>query len=287
MGNSEDHCKFIGFFVLVIVIITLFSSPSLLLSKTITVIGTELSYSTSNEKQIRTRIDLGHKNCFRSFPKNISGWESMEYDTTVLGRQLDADVLLMRRYKDPINSQPVFFLITHSDNHSSFHPPIICYPSLGYTIIEETLENIFVKNVSWAEKPFYSTFENKSGLYFNADTPISVKKLTVIKERGGTIVEKRVVLYFYVKNAALSSNEVTMVSVSSVVPSEERYEETLTLCKTFAGLAFSYLFEMQPEDESIVMSLIKSGIGGISVVIGLIAMPFSIILYPWMKRKRG
>jgi hypothetical protein len=285
MGKYEDHCKFIGFFVLVIVIITLVSSPSMLLARNVTVVGTELSYSTGNEKNIRTKMDLGDLNCFSSFPKNISGWNSMDYDTMRYQDLLDADVLLMRRYKEPVSSQPVFFLITYSDNLSSFHPPIICYPSLGYDVVSESVEKIPIMDVSWAEKPLYATYENKSDAFFDSDDMISVKKLDLAKYKKDVLVERKVVLYFYLKNEFSVSNAVTLVRVSAVVPSNDTYEDTLALCKAFCAEAMPHMFKIAEEDDSVAASLVKAGPVGWFGIVSLLFVPVVIMFYPGIKKR--
>jgi len=285
MGKYEDHCKFIGFFVLVIVVITLLSSPSFLLARNVTVVGTELSYSTGNEKTIRTEMDLGDLDCFNSFPKNISGWLGMDYDTKRYQEVLDADVLLMRRYKDPASFQPVFLVITFSDNRSSFHPPIICYPSLGYDIISESVENIPIRDVSWAEKPLYGTYENKTESYFDSNDVISVKKLDLAKYKKDVLTERKVVLYFYLKNDFSTSHEVTMGRVSAVVSSEDTYDDTLGLCKAFCAEAMPHMFKISEEEDSVASSLIKAGPVGWFGIVSLLLMPVVIIFYPWVKKR--
>ena len=92
------------------------------------------------------------------FPNDISGWSGSNYDTTRVAESLGADVMLLRAYSHPEFYQPVFFLIVQSTNRSSFHPPIVCYPALGYTIEEEGKEEIPVHNISWVEEPLYSTW---------------------------------------------------------------------------------------------------------------------------------
>jgi len=57
-----------------------------------------------------------------------------------------------RDYSHPKLYQPVFFLIMQSTNRSSFHPPVVGYPALGYTIETEGKEKIPVQNVSWVEE---------------------------------------------------------------------------------------------------------------------------------------
>lgn len=283
--KKADHHLFIGLLAFSVVLIVLFSSTSSIFAKEVTVIDTELNRRTGNEQGILSKIDIGNSSWFQQFPKNISGWTSMDYDYEKFQDRLDADVLIMRRYTDPVTHQSVFFLITHSDNRSSFHPPIVCYPALGYTILDENVENVFVKNVSWAAKPLYSTWENKSEMYATTKTPMSVKKLELEKTKNGNVIERKVVLYFYVKDTDITSDEVTMVRVSSVFPTSKTYDESLKICSSFAGEVFPHLFEMQPEEPSIIQNLLNMGFTGIITLMVVLLMPLAIIIFPYIKRK--
>jgi len=286
MHRTEDYSKLIGFIVFALALILLLSSPSMLLAKTVDMIGTELSYITDNEQTIRVKMDLGNSEHVRTFPASMNGWTSSDYDTTRLAENLDADTMLMRSYIQPNSIQPVFFLIMHSDNRSSFHPPIICYPALGYTIVEEGTAIVPVNNESWAEeKPLYKTWEDKAEELGFFNETITVKKLIVIKESDGEITERRIVLYFYVKNSFLSADDVTMIRVSAVAPTNGAYDETMNTCKDFMGKTIPYLFEKQQEEDSIAISLAKSGLGGWILIVVILAVPFLIMFYPELKRK--
>ena len=173
----------------------------------------------------------------------------------------------------------------HSNNRSSFHPPVVCYPALGYTIVEEGKEYVTVKNANWVEKPLYQIWEDQADELGVFKGTITVKKLVVIKESDGMVTERRVMLYFCVKGGFSPSATVTMIRVSAVAPTSGSYDETMSTCKEFMGEAVPYLFEMRPEEDSIAVSLIKSGLGGWSVIVILLASPFLIMFYPQIKRK--
>ncbi|MGC9445130.1 MAG: exosortase-associated EpsI family protein, partial [Candidatus Methanospirareceae archaeon] len=152
----EQYARIIGLLMLTFVIITLFSTPSTILAKRVTMIGTELSYTTSYQLPVRTKLDLGNTQHLQAFPKQIGEWSGYEYNTEGLKESLGADVMLMRAYSHPKLYQPIFLLVMQSYNRSSFHPPIVCYPALGYTIEYEGNELVTVQNASWVEDPWFS-----------------------------------------------------------------------------------------------------------------------------------
>ena len=258
----EKYCRIIGLLLLVSVIAVLFSTPSMIFAKSITTIGTELSYATEDEMPVRTRIDFGNNERISAFPKQIGDWNALDYNTTGVAESLGADVMLLRAYSHPELYQPVFFLIMQSKNRSSFHPPIVCYPALGYTIEEEGKEEVPVHNVSWAADP-YPTYALYGGLErdvtFNGS--ISVKKLIVAKksEEGNKITTRKVVLYFYVKENPFVSNNVTMVRVAALVPPEGSYDGTLKIAKEFMGDTIPCMFEMQEEEEPVLFTILIYG----------------------------
>jgi hypothetical protein len=154
----EEYSRIIGFILLVILICLLFSTPSTILARSITTIGTELSHATGDETPVRTKLDFGSNEHMQTFPKQIGDWKASDYNTTGAAESLGADVMLMRAYSHPELYQPVFFLIMQSNNRSSFYPPIVCYPALGYTIEEEGKEKIPVHNVSGIEDVSFATW---------------------------------------------------------------------------------------------------------------------------------
>jgi len=273
-----EYSKFIGLLLLAFVIIFLFSTPSMILAKTVTTIGTELSHATEDEVVVRTKMDFGNNEHIQAFPKQIGDWTGSDYDTTRIAERLGADVILMRAYSHPKLYQPVFFLIMQSNNRSSFHPPIVCYPALGYTIEEEGREEVPVQNASWAAERWIQKD-------MSSNVTIVVKKLVVTKEaeEDGKITERRVVLYYYVKDRPLASNTVTMVRVSALAPAEGSYEGILNISKEFMGDTTPCMFEMQKEEPTIFTSLASGSIADKAALVMLFLVPLAIIFYPKLK----
>ena len=276
----EEYSRAIGLLLLLFVIILVFSTPSMILARTITTIDTELSYASDDAMPVRTKMDFGNNEHIQKFPEQLGNWTAYEYNTTGLAERLNADVMLMRAYSHPKYYQPVFFLIMQSNNRSSFHPPIVCYPALGYTIKEEGLAEVPVHNVSWAAGYWRAEeYEREYGLLFNGT--IAAKKLIVTKEskEEGQVKERRVVLYFYVKQT-FASNTVTMIRVSALAPRNGSYAGILNRTKEFMGDTVPHLFEVQKE-EPIILTVFSSGpaIGKLAIAM-LFLVPLGFIFYP-------
>ena len=295
----EEYSKIIGLLLLAFVIVILLSTPSMLLAKSITTIGTELSHATGDETPVRAMMDFGNNEHMQAFPEQIGDWKGSDYNTSRIAESLSADVLLMRAYSHPKLYQPVFFLIMQSTNRSSFHPPIVCYPALGYTIEEEGKEMIPVQNISWIEElPLYDTRkdkgkgEDKEGIYFNRTITISAKKLIVIKKSGENgnekVTERRTVLYFYVKENpfGLTPNTVTMVRVSALAPLEGSYDGILNITKEFMGDTMPYMFEIREEEPILFTALASGSVSGKVALVILFLAPFTIIFYPQIRINR-
>jgi hypothetical protein len=276
------YAKIIGLLMLAFVIILLFSTPSMILAKRVTMIGTELSYATGDELPVRTKLDLGNNEHMQAFPSKIGAWTAYDYNTTGLAESLHADVLLMRAYSHPQLYQPIFFLIMQSNNRSSFHPPIVCYPALGYIIEGEGKETVTVHNVSWVEDPWLSKANMKRN-----DVLLSVKKLVVVKEAAdtGKVTERRVVLYFYVKEPPLSSDTITMARVEALAPTDGSCEEILKVAREFMGEIIPRMFEVQRSERSLFSSLATGSIADKLALILLFLAPLAVIFYPELRSR--
>ncbi|MEA1943954.1 MAG: exosortase-associated EpsI family protein [Euryarchaeota archaeon] len=277
MKLLEEYSTIIGLLALTFVLVILLSTPSMIFAESITVIDTELSHASANAMPVRTKMDFGSDEYMERFPMEIGGWKGSDYNTTKLAASLGADVMLMRAYSSPASYQPLFLLIVQSNNRSSFHPPVICYPALGYTIEKEGRENVSVQNVSWVEEPVYGKDKENAS--------ISVKKLVVVKESDGKIIERRVVLYLYVKRG-FTSNTITMIRVSALAPLHGSYAGILEEEKEFFNDAFPHLFEFKKGEKLIIYQLIDSGLPGCVLVIVLFMIPILIICYPRFERTR-
>ena len=281
----DEYSMFIGLILLGFVIVILLSTPSSILASSITTIDTELSHASRDAMSVRTQMDFGNNEHVAAFPMVIGDWRGTEDDTAKLKESLGADVMLMRAYSHPEIRQLVFFHILQSNNRSSFHPPIVCYPALGYSIEEEGKENISVQNVSWASKPMYPVLERRKEECGCFNGTISAKKLIIVKESEDQVKERRVVLYFYVKDNPISSDTVTLVRVSALAPVDGSYAGALSICKDFMGDTFPYMFEFREGEDIIAVQLAKSGIGGWLIIGALVSVPFGIIVYPRIKKR--
>ena len=276
----EGYAKIFGLLMLAFVIMMLFSTPTMILARRVTMIGTELSHTTSDELSVRTKLDLGNTEHIQAFPKQIDGWTAFDYDATKLLEQLGADVMLMRAYAHPNVNQPVFFLIMQSNNRSSFHPPIVCYPALGYTIEDEGKETVTVRDVSWIEEPL---FPERAGKLTEVSLP--VKKLVVVKQEPdtGRVTERRVVLYFYVKDLPLTSNAITMVRVDALAPMDGSYEGSLNVSREFMGETIPCMFEVQRPEHRIFASLATGSLFDKLTLILYFLAPVTLIFYPELR----
>lgn len=284
MPGTEDYTTIIGTLALTLVVIILLSTPGMIFAKQVSVIDTELSRASGHETAVRARMDFGSNAHVQALPTTIGDWQDVgSCNKSQLAERLDADVMLLRGYRHPGSHQPVFLLIIQSDNRSSFHPPIVCYPAMGYKIEEETTEEILMPNTTWAKSPLYSTRDPERAGCFNGS--MSVKKLVISKESDGEVTKRKVVLYFYVKDNPLTTNTITMIRVSAHAPINGSYEDSLSLTKEYMGEVFPYMFEIREKEEIIAVQLAKSGIGGWLIIGALVSVPVGIIAYPRIKKR--
>ena len=64
----------------------------------------------------------------------------------------------------------------------------------------------------------------------------------MVKEDEEGIRERRVILYFYLKDRAVTSNKVTMIQVSALAPITGSYEGIESVEEEFLSDAFPYMF---------------------------------------------
>jgi hypothetical protein len=187
----------IGIIMLTVIAAVLLSTPSSIIAPTIALVDTEYQRSSGQETTVRTKLDFVRGEKLRSFPENIGEWiKPKVFDWSQLEESLDADIILCRAYRHPHSSDTFFFVIIQSKDVSSFHPPLVCYPVLGYEVAEEGLTEFPVTDTAWAEKPkapeaqkgskvitlgMVQTVEEGAG-YF--EDKISAKKLVVTKDMG-------------------------------------------------------------------------------------------------------
>ena len=275
MGFYRRYSLFLGLLALILVIALLLTNPSLVFSTGVTFIDSELHRSSGDEAYVRTKMDFGSADHMNAFPREIGEWKGYDYDATDMKESLGADVILLRGYDCPGLYQPIFFLIMQAETSSSFHPPIVCYPALGYQIEEEGKEWVVVTDTSWTGEPYSIT--------------LPLKRLVVFKESEGQVTERRVVLYCYVKGNRFTSDTITMIRVEALAPIEGSYDGILNLAKDFTALTIPCMFEPGEEGEwnPLAMRLAESGIGGYFAIAAMLFLPLVVMLYPRVRRGRG
>ncbi|PIU56539.1 MAG: hypothetical protein COS88_02710 [Chloroflexi bacterium CG07_land_8_20_14_0_80_51_10] len=279
MSFFKQYHRVIGLIILAFVIIVMLGTPSTFFSKGVSFIYANLSNPMSNQIFVRTTMDFGDNERLQEFPKQIGDWQGSEYNVAGLQEHLEADVMLMRAYTKPGLYQPLFFLAMQSKSRASFHPPEVCYPALGWEIVESEDEAIEVPDAIWVEAPLYSGLEAKLS---EIDTSLPVKKLVVIKGTDGEVKERRVALYFYVKHAPIGahSDAVTMIRVSALAPTNGSYDGILNTEKDLIADFIPYMFEFQGKEDMIIVQLAQMGIGGILLILAAFSIPLAVIFYP-------
>ena len=285
MRFLRQYSTIIGCFLLILAVVILLSTPEAIFSKGISVTDTELSRSGGSSRHVRTNLDFGSNDHMRqNFPLRLGGWRGTEYDTNDVSETLGADVMMMRGYIKPGIYSPIFLLIMQAVDRSSFHPPTICYPAMGYSIEEETSDEILISDTTWAQE-----YGGKTAL----GNSMSVKKLVVSREsEEGVTTERRLVLYFYVKDNPLnpfSSDTITMIRVSALIPINQSYGSIANTVKGFTADALPYMFDPDPDvgdDERLVFRLGDSGILGYLGLVGILTIPLIVIFYPYLWDRR-
>ena len=275
----------IGAIVLTCVLTPLLSTPGMISPGGVSVIATELRGSSGNEIFVRTKLDFAHPETMKDFPQTIGQWHGTTYNWSRLKESLGADIMISRAYRHPDSSNTVFFLIIQGTNMSSFHPPIVCYPALGYEIIEEGEVKVPIENTLWAQEHWRSEME---GSIFKGE--MNTKKLEVVKRsKNGEITERRVVLYYYIRDERMSvAKEITMVRLSALVPVSGSDQDALESMKKLAADTFPEMFEVKPEERMIAeMVVIKYGVPGFLVIAMLVSAPIIFMLLPLIRKKRN
>ena len=202
-------------------------------------------------------------------------WQVYDYDPTEWKDLLGADMIVLRGYEPQTFSQPVFFLIMQSKTETSFHPPEVCYAAQGYKIQEEGKVEVALTDATWSKGTF--------------DPDLPFKKLVITKEAEGEITERRLVLYCYVKGNQFTTDTVTMLRISALIPIEGSYEGVLDIEKDFIDQAIPLMFDPDEEDKwnPIARELAGWGVGGYAIIALLVGIPLAILVYPRTRWGRG
>ncbi len=274
----------IGMLTLIFILSLLFSTPGMISPRGVSLIDTQIQGSSGKEMFVRTKLNFANPEQMEQFPRTIGEWHSTSYDWSRIKESLGADVLLSRAYRHPDYSNPVFFLIIQGTNMSTFHPPMVCYPALGYEIEGEGKAAVPIENASWAKGHWRS---EREGSVFKGE--LSTKKLVVVKRSGdGKITERRIALYYFVKDGWMPvANEVTMVRLSALAPVSGAYQDYLEPMKKLASDTFPEMFEVRPKESMLVEILvIEHGAVGFLVIAILLSAPIIFMLLPFIKRAK-
>jgi hypothetical protein len=251
------------------------TSPNLLFSPVVSFIDTDLYKVSGNEASVSTKTDFGSEEHMAAFPREIGKWTGYDYDTTKYVELLGADVMLLRNYEPSTFTQPVFFLILQAKTESSFHPPEVCVRAQGGLIQEEGDEKVVVTEADWVKGP--------------SSISIPLKKIVTTKSsKDGTVIERRVLLFCYVKGNQFYNDTITMIQIEALAPLQGSYDGTLNEEKDFISQAMPLLFEPAQTSEwrPLVMTLTESGTSGYLVIAFLLLLPAAIIAYPRIHRKK-
>ncbi len=276
MAFFKQYYWILGFLVLAAVITVMLGTPTTFLGKQTSFIYSNLSNPSSSQTYVRTNVDFGDEERLRQFPHEIGDWtEKEDYDVYPWKEQLGADVAIMRGYTKP-GTREIWFLAMQSKSRSSFHPPEVCYPALGWEIVEEGFVSIPGEDADWIEKPLYPRFSKN-------ETTVVLKKLLVAKDN-----ERRLVLYFYVKHGTVGadSDVVTMVRISAITTPQGSYESTLKAEEDLLLAFIPYMFDPGTKEDLIITKLVKMGAGGILLIIISFAVPIIMITYPQIGKLR-
>jgi hypothetical protein len=230
MKKRRQYFLLTGIGLFTVVVLVLLVSSDFIFSPAVTVIGSDLNKASSNQVTVTTKTDLGDPAVMAAFPYDIGKWHGSDYDTAGVAKQLGATVMLMRGYDPETFSQPMVLTIVQSKSNSSFHAPDYCFPVQGYTIQENTRENLDVTDAAWTKGPSTLT--------------LPLNKLVLTKNnKSGQISERIVVLYFYIKGNQFYSDMITMIEVQALGPRQGSYQGTLDEEKDFIGLISPLLFQ--------------------------------------------
>lgn len=271
-----------GLVVLVLVVVLLVSSPGTFFAKGVSFIDTEIHGSADSGQFVRTQMDLSSARQMEEVIQQTE-WIGTPYDWSVLEQQLGAEILtawICRHHSSPT---VVWFLVIQSKDVTSFHPPPVCYQALGYDIVEETTIDIPVSGEGWATEEI-AEFMDDPNVYTGS---IRVKKLVVAREENGKPTERRLVLYYYLKEGRTANpGMITMIRVSAIIPNQGPYDEVLNLEKKIVADFFPLMFQPREGDRTLGAWLLDEWgpLGGLTIAV-MILIPVGFLIYPVVRTR--
>jgi Protein of unknown function (DUF3485) len=267
----------------VLVVAALFSTPSMIFAKSVSVVDTELREDSGHAQKVLTKLDLAKNESLQSIPTKLGNWTlARTYEWDNIGTLLNANVLLSRDYSRPDLLQPVNLLIVQSTNVSSFHPAPVCYQVQGWTVHDNgTVENVPIPNATWSQQAWLS---NEEPFVFHGN--LTAKVLDVTKGTGANATE-HVTMYVYLKKEDWKvTNDITWVRMEISVPVGSDIAPAVRVMSDLFAAAVPNLFSFDAGHEAtlaegIVAKLGPSGWGLVGVAV---AMPLGLTLIALRRR---
>ncbi|PKN03952.1 MAG: hypothetical protein CVU74_09390 [Deltaproteobacteria bacterium HGW-Deltaproteobacteria-9] len=292
----KDYAVVIAVLAEMLAVAIVLSTPGMILAEGVSAIDTRADLSTGTGIFVRTKMDFASNESLKKFPKTVGEgndtWESYsDYPrSSQLAVVLDAETMIFRPYT-PDGYVSVDFLAVLSTNVSSFHPPEVCYQTVGqgWKVENSTIDYLTVTNATWIEDPLFP-------LDVPYNTSIPVRKLMISKTPEGTnTTHRQWVLYFYLKNSRLSvTNSIIMLRYSVYFGSTGVVNgtEALGLLKDFAGKSIPHLFEFRKQEAPIGAIIVyRYGFGGALLVSAMVTAPVGYVAYApltrWLRKRLG
>jgi len=293
MNEYKQYTTLIGSVLIVLVVLILLISPQDIFSS-VSLIDTELSEASRGGIPVLTKMDLAQEEQLKNFPRQIDEWVGVDQEMPRVKEYLGADVLVTRAYTKADIKVPVFLLILQASSISSFHPPPICYKSMGYEVEEEGKEDVYVTDTAWVDitiseeelsrLPEWQREAIESSPYAGW---VSVKRLVVFKQDNGEVTDRRVVLYFYIKDKMFVSDKISLVQVSALAPPSGPYNDAVSAAKELMAEVIPLMYKPHQQGKMFITYLIEWGIGGYFVILLLFCIPLAIIVCPKVIARRS
>jgi hypothetical protein len=275
-NNRYRGAMILGIIVFLCVAVVLVATPSSLFSPMVTFIDSELYNSSGHEAFVNTTTDFGSTTQMAAFPRIVGKWTGADFPVSEYVKLLGADVMLVRSYEPSTFTQPVFLVIVQAKTESSFHPPKVCVVAQGDEVQEEGEVTIDVTDAAWVKGP--------------STVSVPLKKLVVVRKNAeGTIIERRILLFCYVKGNQFYSDTITMIQIEALAPIQGSYEDSLKEQKDFITQAVPLMFSPGSDSQwsPLFFTFTKWGIGGYLLILILLLAPISLIVYAAIRRRKG
>jgi len=268
MKRSTQAFTLTGIALLTVVVLVLVASPNFIFTPAITVLGGDPNKATTDQVSVTTLTDLSDPERMKAFPLDIGKWHGRDYESAQYLEILKVQAVLIRAYDPETFTQPLFLIIVQGNSESSIHEPHYCFPNIQ----EQAKEELVITDPKFTRgQP-------------SVTVPLN-KLVSARTNKEGRIIERRVVLYFFVKANQFYSDDVALVEVQALAPLEGPYESTLNEQKEFLAEVVPLLFAPASDEEwqPIARTLSEKGAGGWAVMAIMGLIPIAIMAYPWIR----